>query len=194
MSNDEILKRHGATPDQWPSLRETWPPETVAMAVDEEAPPADGPEGDLKPSPQAAPLVPPHEALRNAELALDAARHELRVAIDTRATARANVATALANYNRATPTITAEQNTRDWIAANNAARAERAARRFVPTVTETAKAMSGGGYGDDIRTRRGGGAAYRRGPGGVPAYTKAQALTANALRIREARAKLPSER
>lgn len=194
MSKDDVQKRHGVVTEDRPSLRETWPPETVAMAVDEEAPPADAREGDFPASPPAAPLVPPHQALRDAELALDATRHELRVATETLASARANVATALANYNRAAPTITAEQNTRDWIAANNAARAERAATRYVPTVTETARAMGGGGHGDDIRTRRGGGAAYRRGPGGVPAYTKAQAQTVNALRIREARAKLPSER
>jgi len=192
MSKDDVQKRHGVTPEI--DLRETWAPETVSMEVDEEAPPAAVSEGDFPAAPQAAPLVPPHQALRDAELALDATRHELRQATETLASARANVATALANYNRAAPKITAEQNTRDWIAANNAARAERAGQRFVPTVTETARAMGGGGHGDDIRTRRGGGAAYRRGPGGQPAYTKAQALTINANRIREARAKLPSER
>ncbi len=208
MSKDDVMKRHGATEQEWPSLRQTWPPATVAMKVDEE-PPADDGEGDFTSSPQApsstdltdesaeqpAPITP-QEALRQAEAALDARRHELRVATDTLASARANVAKRLAEYNRGAPTITAEQNTRDWIAANNAARAERAAARgnFIPSVTETARAMGGGGHGDDIRTRRGGGAAYRRGPGGVQAYTKNQAQTLEANRIRAERAKLPSER
>ena len=192
MSKEEIQKRHGVTP----SLRETWPPETVAIKVDEGAPADDDGRGDISSSPQ-APLVPPHEALRRAEVALDAAQHELRVARDTLASARQNLATRLADYNRAAPTISAEQNTRDWIAANNAERARRAAANghYQPNVTQTAKAMSGGGYGNDIRTRRGGGAAYRRGPGGVQAFTKAQALTITAQRIREANAaKLPSEK
>jgi hypothetical protein len=199
MSNED--EHQGATPDQWPSLRETWPPATVAMTVDEEAMPADEGEGDFNSSPQASPLVlpiPPQEALRQAELAVDTTRHELRVARDTLASARTNVAKALADYNRAAPTISAEQNTRDWIASNNAARAERVAARgnYTPTVTETARAMGGGGHGNDIRTKRGGGDAYRRGPGGVQAYTKHQAQTANANRIiaERAAAKLPSER
>jgi hypothetical protein len=194
MSKEEIQKRHGVTS----SLRETWPPETVAMKVDEGAPADDDGMGDISSSPQ-APLatVPPPEALRQAEAALELARHELRQARDTLTSARQNLATRLADYNRAAPTITAEQNTRDWIAANNAERARRAAANghYQPNVTQTAKAMSGGGYGNDIRTRRGGGAAYRRGPGGVQAFTKAQALTITAQRIREANAaKPPSEK
>jgi hypothetical protein len=164
------------------------------MEVDEGAP-ADDIEGDFRSSPQ-VPLVPPLEALRLAVAALELARHELRQARDALTSARASLAKRLADYNAATPTISAEQNTRDWIAANNAERARRAAANghYQPTVTQTAKAMSGGGYGNDIRTRRGGGAAYRRGPAGVQAFTKAQAQTINAQRIREARAKLPSER
>lgn len=144
-----------------------------------------------------ADAIPPQDAVRNATDALDVARHNLRVARDTLARARENVGKRLAEYNQATPTISAEQNVRDWIASNNAARAARAGANghYQPTVTQTAKAMSGG-YGNDIRTRRGGGAAYRRGPGGVQAYTKAQAQTIEAGKIRAARAaaKLPNER
>jgi hypothetical protein len=179
------------------SLRETWPPETATMPVDEAA----DDKGDFRPQPVAVLL----EALQQAVTALDVARQEVRQARDAVATARQNVAKRLAEYNAATPTITAEQNTRDWIAANNAERARRAAAnggKFQPTLTQTAKAMSGGGYGNDIRTRRGGGAAYRRGPGGVQAFTKAQAMDITAQRIRAVRAaeagpprpKLPSER
>jgi len=182
--------------ERHPSLRETWPPETVAMEVDEGAS-ADVGEGDFSASP-AMPLVPPLEALRLAVAALDAARHDLRVARDALTSARANVAKALAAYNQAVPVISAEQNTRDWIASNNAERARRAAERgyLPPTLTQTARAMGGGGHGpsNEIRTRRGGGPAYRRGPDGQPAYSKAQAAQITAQRIRDARTKLPSER
>ena len=199
MSNEEILNRHQATEEKWPSLRETWPPTTVAMKVVDEEAPADDLGDCQSPSSQAllVPTVSPQEALRQAEAALELARHELRQARDMLTSARQNLATRLADYNRAAPTISAEQNTRDWIVANNAERARRAAANghYQPNVTQTAKAMSGGGYGNDIRTRRGGGAAYRRGPGGVQAFTKAQALTITAQRIREANAaKLPSEK
>jgi hypothetical protein len=182
MSKQQVLERHGVAVSPKPL-------EKIAM------PHANGAEPPHHDTAEATPR--PVISVRDAESALDVARHELRLARDTLAGARATVAKRLTDYNRATPAITPEQNVRDWIASNNAARAERAAQRghYQPTVTQTAKAMSGGGYGNDIRTRRGGGAAYRRGPGGVKAYTKAEAATANALRIREARAKLlPSER
>lgn len=171
--------------DHHPSLRDTWAPETVSMPVDGAA----ERKGDFRPQPLAV--------LQAAVAALDAARHDLRQARETLTSARANVATALANYNQATPTITAEQNTRDWIEANNRERARRAAERaYLPaTVTQTARAMNGGGLGGDIRTRRGGGPAYRRGPDGTQAFSKGQAAQLNAARLREAnRPKLPSER
>lgn len=136
--------------DHHPSLRETWPPETVAMPVG-----AADDKGDFRPQPLAV--------LQAAVAALDQARHDLRQARTELTSARANVATALANYNHSAPTITAEQNTRDWIEANNRERARRAAERaYLPaTVTQTARAMNGGGLGGDIRTRRGGGPASR---------------------------------
>jgi hypothetical protein len=145
---------------------------------------------------EAEPMVPPHEALRLADAALDASRFEHRQAKQVLDGARQQVGLALAAYNAAAPHISPEQNVRDWISSNQArkaALAETGRIPFRPSVTETAKAMSGGGHGDDIRTRRGGGAAYRRGPEGVQAFTKTQAMTITAQRLREA-AKLPSER
>jgi hypothetical protein len=141
--------------------------------------------------------VPPHEALRAADAALDVARFEHRQSKQVLADARQRVSDTLAAYNAVAPAMTPEQNVRSWISANQAERSRRAAERslpYRPSVTETARAMGGGGHGNDIRTRRGGGAAYRRGPAGTQAFTKTQAQTITAERIREARAKLPSER
>jgi len=141
--------------------------------------------------------VPPHEAKRLADAAVDASRFAHRQAKQAVADARQRVQSALAKYNAVAPALTPEENVRSWIATNQAERARRAAERslpYRPSVTETARAMGGGGHGNDIRTRRGGGAAYRRGPAGTQAFTKTQAQTITAERIREARAKLPSER
>jgi hypothetical protein len=149
--------------------------------------------GGLPPSAAQAAI----EAARKAEVALDTARHEARQAKSKLADARARVGIALAAYTRAVPTITPEQNIRQHLASNQAERARRAAEGtlpYRPTLTQTARAMAGGGYGSDIRTRRGGGPAYRRGPDGTRAYTRAQAMDINAQRIRAARPKLPSER
>jgi hypothetical protein len=143
------------------------------------------------------PLVPPHEILRRADAALDAARFDHRQSKQVLADARQRVSDTLAAYNAVAPALTPEQNVRSWIANNQAERARRAAERslpYRPSVTQTARAMSGGGHGNDIRARRGGGAAYRRGPGGAPAFSKSQATEANAVRARESRAKLPSEK
>jgi hypothetical protein len=176
MSDPKILARHQAEP-------------TI-----EAAPAADA---FLLP-PQAAPPLPPHEAKRAADAALDVARFEHRQAKLTLTDARERVGRALAAYNAVAPGMTPEENVRQWISNNQAERSRRAAERslpYRPSVTETAKAMGGGGHGNDIRTRRGGGAAYRRGPAGTQAFTKTQAQTINAERIREARAaKLPAER
>jgi multidrug resistance efflux pump len=159
-------------------MRDAWAPGTVTEKVEFSPEPVD----EQEPEPQ----VPPHIALRSADAALDVARHDLRVARATLANARETVGKSLAAYNAATPTITPEQNIRQHLAANQAERARKAARgmfQYRPTVSETAKAMAGGGYGNDMRARRGGGAAFRRG-----AYTKAQAATVNAQQIRAARA------
>jgi hypothetical protein len=184
------------------SLREVWAPETVSEKVDEEAPAAD--EGDCQTmSASQAPSstdtlrdesdfvhtqrhapVSPQEALRQAEAAVDVARHELRQARDTVTQSRTGFAKALANYNRAAPVMTAEENTRQWIAGNQAEKARLAGRQtYIPTVTETARAMGGGNH------RHGGGKAYRRGvPGNIKAYTQAEAMTLEANRLRLAAA------
>jgi hypothetical protein len=145
----------------------------------------------------AAPMIPPGEVLRRADQALDVARFEHRQAKLVLADARQRLNAALTAYNAANPPLSPEENVRQWIASNQsrkAALAEAGRIPYRPSVTETARAMGGGGHGNDIRNMRGGGAAYRRGPGGVQAFTKVQAQTVNAQRIRDARAKLPSER
>lgn len=189
-TKQQVLERHGVAVPPKPLEKTTMPHAN----------------GSEPPHDDAAEATPrPIISVRDAEAALNQARHELRLARDMLTTARETVAKRLTDYNRATPAITPEQNVRDWIASNNAARAERMAARghYTPSVTETARAMGGGGYGNDIRTRRGGGAAYRRGPNGTQAFTKAQAQTINANRMRAARAeeaarmagvKVPSER
>ena len=58
--------------------------------------------------------------------------------------------------------MTPEQNTRAWLASNQAAKAKAAAEQGYyppPNITRTARAMSGGNQ------RRGGGSAYRLRPG-----------------------------
>jgi hypothetical protein len=203
MSKETTLKRHAAEPQThtsgWSRGSVQAAPEKAEAELSNDihgtmAPPkVNGRTGDLPIEPHLA----PHEALRLADHNLDAARFEHRQAKLVLTDARQRVQSALAAYNTANPPISPEQNVRDWIASNQARKARLAQAGQVPyrpSVTETAKAMSGGGHGNDIRTRRGGGAAYRRGPGGVQAFTKTQAMTANAERIREARAKLPAER
>jgi hypothetical protein len=136
-------------------------------------------------------MVTPHEAKRLADAALDVARYEHRQAKLALADARQRLNAARADYNRAAPPLTREQNVRQWITSNQARRAEIAEAGRIPyrpSVTETARAMAGGGHGNDIRTRRGGGAAYRRGPNGTQAFTKSQAMEITAQRIRDARA------
>jgi hypothetical protein len=198
--SDQAIKNEQALKERWPSLRDTYAPETAVEAkfpndihgtIAPETPAGRTSEAPIEPP------LPPHEVLRRADAALDVARFEHRQAKQVVADARQRVQRALAKYNAVAPALTPEQNVREWISNNQAERSRRAAERslpYRPSVTETAKAMSGGGHGNDIRTRRGGGAAYRRGPGGVQAFTKTQAMTANAERIREARAKLPSDR
>jgi hypothetical protein len=159
-------------------------------------------------SAQTEPPLSPHEVLRAADAALDVARFELRQSKAVLADARQRVQRTLAAYNAVAPALSPEANVRQWIASNQARKARLAQAGQIPyrpSVTETARAMSGGGHGNDIRARRGGGPAYRRGPGGVPAFSKAQATEVNAVRARADYAarmngstappvKLPSER
>jgi hypothetical protein len=145
---------------------------------------------------EAAPLV---LSVRDADESVNVARAELRQSRAALTLARERVGKALAFYNAAAPSITPEQNTRAWIESNNAERAARVAMygNYRPNVTQSARSM-GGGVGPGPRqvgvgpagepiisggtSRAGGGAAYRRGPGGQPAYTKREAAILNARR------------
>jgi hypothetical protein len=140
-----------------------------------------------RPEPEGEPVSPlPHIALRMAEDALDQARHELRVARDTLTRARERVGRRLADYNASQPIMTPLQNTRAWIASNNADRAARAGHPYAralkgvgpSAVDRTAAAYAGG------NSRAGGGKSYSRG--GV---SLAEAARLNAQRIRLERAK-----
>src|ERR1035437_1762913 len=178
MSDPRILARHAAPVQAEPPVIE------VAPAADDFLLPA-------------APPVPPQDALRAADAALDVARFEHRTAKQALADARQRLNVARSKYLAAAPTMTPEQNVRNWIASNQARKARlppAGQKTYRPSVTETAKARGGGGHGNDIRPRRGGGSAYRRGPAGSQAFTKTQPMEITAQRIREARAKLPSER
>jgi hypothetical protein len=131
------------------------------------------------------PQVSPVEALRQANMSLDARRHELRQARNRLTSARARVAAALQVFNRSAPPYTAQDNIRDHLRGNQERKAALAAAGqlpYRPTVGETARALAGGGMG----VKRGGGVAYKRG-----AVSLSQAATINAL---HARRKLPSEK
>ncbi len=209
MSNMKALE------ERWPSMREHGeisPPEAVTMTVDETVP-ADDIEGDLIPSspqaglvaaseptsqPDVVPrqhLLDPYTAMKEAEAALIDARQEHREARAATIAARATFAKALETWNHSGPIMTQEQQAREFIATSNADRAARAAAAggaiHHPGVTRTARAMAGGNM------RRGGGGAFRRGPDGVHAYSKADAMTLEARRLQAAataRVKPPSER
>jgi hypothetical protein len=169
------------------------------------APQTAGPE-EAASSSIAATDGPPPPSIRDCEKALELARAELRQCRDAVGGARERVARTLSAYNASTPTMTRDENIRQWIASNEEDRKRKAALRYgLATVTQTARAMAGGqGPGPSLNTqgqivgggaRAGGGSAYRRGPGGQRAYTKREAAILNAQRIAAARAgKLPSDR
>jgi hypothetical protein len=140
----------------------------------------------VEPEPTAPePVINPYDALKAAEHTLDLARAEARERRAATGAARAAFAKALADWSRGEPIQTQEQQARAFIATSNADRAARAAAGrlpYRPNVTATARAMSGGNQ------RRGGGSAYRRGPGGTTAFTKAEAMTMEANRLRAAAA------
>lgn len=149
--------------------------------------------GVSAPSLEARPAaqIAPHDALRNAAHNLDVARWRARECRSAVSASRENFNLALSVWNRTLPLQTVEDLKKEWIASNQEERrrkAEAGQMRRPMTVTETAKAMSGG------NRRAGGGAAYKR-PG---TFTRAEAakITMNraaANRLRAA-AKLPSER
>lgn len=128
--------------------------------------------------------------LQAADAAVSQARADFRqCGLNVRA-ARAELARALAQWNAGAPAISWEENAAQYRASELAERRRRAELGMIRrplTVSETAKAFSGGGH----RAMRGGGRAYTRG-----ALSKAQATEVNALRLRAERAaaKFPSDR
>jgi hypothetical protein len=138
--------------------------------------------------------VNPYEAAKAAEHALILARQEARECRDGTLRSRTAFAKALADWNGSGPVMTQEQQAREFIRTSNEDRARKAAagQGIVHAgITRTARAMAGGNQ------RRGGGSAYRRGPDGTTAFTKSEAMTLEANRLRAAaaaRVKLPSEK
>ncbi len=140
-------------------------------------------------------LADPYVVAKEAEQALADARQEHRQARDATLKARTVFSKALAVWNCAQPIMTQEQALRAYVEQSNRDRAARAAAAgagvYHPGITRTARAMSGGNQ------RRGGGNAFRRGPDGQTAYSRADAITLEARRIQAAaaaRAKPPSEK
>jgi hypothetical protein len=137
--------------------------------------------------------VDPIAALQQAEYQLDLARVHARECRSTVAEARANFARCLAGWNATQPIQTVEGLKKEWIRSNQEDRRLRAEARQLQrpaTVSETARAMSGGNM-------RRSPAAYRRG-----AFTRAEARTIEVNKMAAARmngniaprTKLPSER
>ena len=126
--------------------------------------------------------------LQAADAAVSQARADFRQAGINVQRARTEQARALTQWNAGAPTISWEENAAQFRASESAERQRRAELTgsgvpYHPNVSQMAKAFSGGGH----NTRRGGGRAYARG-----ALSKAQAMEANALRIRAERAALPA--
>jgi hypothetical protein len=135
--------------------------------------------------PVAARPVNLYAAAKEAEHALDLARQEARKCRDATLKARTIFGKALEAWNSAGTVMTQEQQARQFIATSNAERAARAAAgqgiRHAG-VTRTAKAYAQGNQ------QRGGGRAYVRGPDGTKAFSKAEAMTLEANRLRIAAA------
>ena len=128
--------------------------------------------------------------LQAADAAVSQARADYRQAGINVQRARTELAACLTRWNAGAPIVSWQENAAQFRAselAERRRRAEAGAYRRPATVSETARAYSGGGH----RVLRGGGRAYTRG-----ALSRAQANEANALRIRAERAaaKLPSDR
>lgn len=164
--------------DPAPDLRDDWgPAPTVTMTVE---PPEPVVLLEATPAAPVAPVAPadPLDILKLAANDLDVARVHAR---DCRAAvfaSRAAFGKALEAWNHSGPITTQLDQARAYVATSQAERARRAAQGalpYVPGITRTAKAMSGG------NARRGGGPAYRRGPDGTKAYSIGQAAELNAL-------------
>lgn len=160
--------------------------------------------GELPPPvlPQIKPTDPkdPLEVLRQAALALDLARATARQCRETVSTSRGVFSKALAAWNLTLPVQTQEQALRDYVNTSTSERARKAEQGRLSrpaTISETAKAYSGGGH----NVQRGHGRAYARG-----AMSRASAMETESLRLRGAataarmagsnapRVKLPSEK
>jgi hypothetical protein len=186
-TKEELLARHGvvngALAEQLHSDHENDARQSGSEALDHRAPSEAQATTD--------PLVPPHIVLRNAAHNLDVALYEARQRRAAVSAARENFNIALRDWNLTMPIQTVDGAKRDVIRTNQIERENRAAQgllRRPMTVTETARAMSGG------NRRAGGGAAYKRSG----TFTRAEAakVTMNrsaANRLRAA-AKLPSQR
>ena len=181
------------------------PPDAPAI-VDEELPSPPAAMGDgarasngvSAPSLEARPAaqIPPHEVLRNAAHNLDIARWRARECRSAVSASREAFNLALGAWNRTLPIQNVEDLKKEWIASNQEERrrkAEAGQMRRPMSVTETARAMSGG------NRRAGGGAAYKRNG----TFTRAEAAkiemnraAANRLQAAAAAARklLPSER
>jgi hypothetical protein len=136
----------------------------------------------------------PVTALRNAAHNLDVARWRARECRDSVAASRQAFNLALSAWSATQPIQNVEDLKKEWIRSNQEDRRLRAEARQLQrpaTITETAKAMSGG------NRRPGGGASYKRG-----AFTRAEAARIEMNRMAAARmngniaprVKLPSER
>ena len=172
------------------------PPESAPAAMDG---------GAAVPSVESAPApeetrpaahIPPHIALQNAVNNLDAARWRSKECRRAVAAAREAFSSALAEWNKTLPIQTVLEAKMDVIRTNQMERERKAAHGLLHrpmTISETAKAMSGG------NRRAGGGAAYKRNG----TFTRAEAAKINMNRAAAQRmagsaaprvGKLPSER
>jgi hypothetical protein len=186
MSKEQVIARHQAATEE-PFWRRPLPPIPGPRGT---PPVVEVSAGNLhEPEPEPLVNVEParsvYDIAKEAEHALDLARQEARECRDATLRARTAFAKALADWNGSWPVMTQEQQAREFIAQSNADRAARAAagRGIVHAgVTRTAKAYAQGNQ------QRGGGRAYVRGPDGTKAYSKAEAMTLEANRLRIAAA------
>jgi hypothetical protein len=186
MSKEQVIARHQAATEE-PFWRRPLPPIPGPRGT---PPVAEVSAGNLhEPEPEPVVNVGParsvYDIAKEAEHALDLARQEARECRDATLRSRTAFAKALADWNGSGPVMTQEQQAREFIRTSNAERATRAAAgqgiRHAG-VTRTAKAYAQGNQ------QRGGGRAYVRGPDGTKAYSKAEAMTLEANRLRIAAA------
>jgi hypothetical protein len=184
MSKEQVIARHQAATEE-PFWRRPLPPIPGPRGI----PPVVKVSADNLHEPEPVVNVEParsvYDIAKEAEHALDLARQEARECRDATLRARTAFAKALADWNGSGTVMTQVQQARQFIATSNAERAARAAAgqgiRHAG-VTRTARAYAQGNQ------QRGGGRAYVRGPDGTKAYSKAEAMTLEANRLRIAAA------